>query len=1004
MANLGTFLAYNNTSSKGDKICLPQSCSDNILNNPNVTYPLCFELSISPSRIDVLNALQNGLPKPQRKYIYAGILEFNAPDNVVLCPPWMMNDLTINDGDKVTICNITLPKGKFVKLRPHNALKDISAKKQLENSLRDFTTLTSETTINVTGMNDIKIDILSVKPMKNQESSKNGIQIIDTDLIVEFDAPINEEKNNRYDSILELNHKLNDNVLLDEYRYYTVNMTENAESVAVSNIEICVVPKNNTDDIDLYVSFKNNEPNLLDQNSYHYHCIDTGNAKILIDMSKHEGQNIRQFYIGVHAFHADSNNTNNNNNNNNNDSKMDEDGIEYELKINYNVIENATGLNRASSLTTQPKNGDLNDAKDKKFCENCQRYVNMWSFDRHVIHCAKQFYHCIKCSKVIKINDKELHIKTYHSDLKCDLCNEIIKGGKSTLISHKKFECLCRPVNCEYCHLPFKFKDLDVHIEACQNRTEKCSICNQYILLKDIKTHFNIVHGSEYIEPTPNINRIKSPEYIEPKTAYFNDDNVMDVDIDRDQQRWACRSCQFINRPFRKQCQICKMDKGNHYQTEQEYLFEKNVRIKNKIHAHDSEDTALSTIDKSNIPKRDYKHMFNGDNNDDNNDTNGNSVKPPLLNYVKKFENNGNNDNDVDMKQDTVVGTKDPSKIPNRDYDHLLNDNNLNENDYIQFDDYIKNVNNPKPEPKKATKLSNSIDNIPMRDYDHMFNNDDNTEYDQTNYNTSNIVENPKKRIKLSSDRANIPTRNYDTLLNNGNNNDVDYVLHIGSDKQTKKDDKSQYWLCSNPNCKFLNKNLRHKCSACRTNRDGSHIETNDIHFDILGLKNKWVCNNCDKINKSTRINCIFCHKRKGFDKSNNFEYNIKRNKSPLFNDTEQWICDKCDTLNKGVHINCWKCKNKRKDDFMIYGKRKSNPDNNKNSSNDNNNENIKQHNIKPSHPLEAKLLGMNYNNIEPPNIKKAINNDTWTCQMCTFINQGSSKNCQICAIPRIHG
>lgn len=45
MATLGNFLAYSNPDCKGDKIKLPESISERLLSMPNISYPLCFELS-----------------------------------------------------------------------------------------------------------------------------------------------------------------------------------------------------------------------------------------------------------------------------------------------------------------------------------------------------------------------------------------------------------------------------------------------------------------------------------------------------------------------------------------------------------------------------------------------------------------------------------------------------------------------------------------------------------------------------------------------------------------------------------------------------------------------------------------------------------------------------------------------------------------------------------------------------------------------------------------------
>lgn len=158
----------------------------------------------------------------------------------------------------------------------------------------------------------------------------------------------------------------------------------------------------------------------------------------------------------------------------------------------------STSTNAAATTTNTESESEqviLSEDGTKRFCPNCHRYVNLWSFDRHYGHCMKQFYFCSPCNVVMKVSEREAHDQTMHSDLKCAKCGEMISGGKNTLISHQKYECLQRAIHCAYCNLPFAFIVHEEHEIACGSRTELCPQCNQYIALSLIESHTADVHG-----------------------------------------------------------------------------------------------------------------------------------------------------------------------------------------------------------------------------------------------------------------------------------------------------------------------------------------------------------------------------------------------------------------------------------------------------------------------------------------------------------------------------
>lgn len=50
---------------------------------------------------------------------HVGVQEFSAEEGMCFMPYWLMRRLGINEGDVAQIENVSLPKGQFVKLQPH---------------------------------------------------------------------------------------------------------------------------------------------------------------------------------------------------------------------------------------------------------------------------------------------------------------------------------------------------------------------------------------------------------------------------------------------------------------------------------------------------------------------------------------------------------------------------------------------------------------------------------------------------------------------------------------------------------------------------------------------------------------------------------------------------------------------------------------------------------------------------------------------------------------------
>ncbi|CAH2060189.1 unnamed protein product [Thlaspi arvense] len=154
---------------KGDKIIMPPSAL-NRLASLHIEYPMLFQLSNDSTE----------------KTTHCGVLEFTADEGLVYLPYWMMQNMSLQEGDIVKIRNTSLVKGTFIKLQPHTQdFLDISNPKAiLETTLRSYSCLTKGDTIMVPYNNkQYFINVVDAKP-------SSAVSIIETDCEVDFAPPL----------------------------------------------------------------------------------------------------------------------------------------------------------------------------------------------------------------------------------------------------------------------------------------------------------------------------------------------------------------------------------------------------------------------------------------------------------------------------------------------------------------------------------------------------------------------------------------------------------------------------------------------------------------------------------------------------------------------------------------------------------------------------------------------------------------------------------------------
>ncbi|XP_059428457.1 uncharacterized protein LOC132162209 [Corylus avellana] len=153
----------------GDKIIMPTSALMHLL-GLEIQYPTRFEIrNESSGRVS-----------------HCGVLEFTGEEDAVFLPGWMMENIQLQEGDRLIVKNVSLEKGTHMKLQPHTTdfIHISNIKDLLEDILRNFSCLTTGDNIMINhNSKKFYVNIVETKPSA-------AINIIDTDCEVEFAPPL----------------------------------------------------------------------------------------------------------------------------------------------------------------------------------------------------------------------------------------------------------------------------------------------------------------------------------------------------------------------------------------------------------------------------------------------------------------------------------------------------------------------------------------------------------------------------------------------------------------------------------------------------------------------------------------------------------------------------------------------------------------------------------------------------------------------------------------------
>lgn len=154
---------------RGGKIILPASALEH-LTRLHIQFPMLFKL----------------INKSKNRETHCGVLEFVAEEGRCYLPYWMMKNLLLKEGEIIQVQYTNLGIAKFAKFQPQSVdfLEITNPKAVLENSLRNFATLTKGDVISINyNEKNYELCILEVRP-------GNAVSIIECDMDVDFAPPV----------------------------------------------------------------------------------------------------------------------------------------------------------------------------------------------------------------------------------------------------------------------------------------------------------------------------------------------------------------------------------------------------------------------------------------------------------------------------------------------------------------------------------------------------------------------------------------------------------------------------------------------------------------------------------------------------------------------------------------------------------------------------------------------------------------------------------------------
>jgi ubiquitin fusion degradation protein 1 len=456
-------------SEVGDKVILPASKLHDFENN-RIPFPFTFQLlplsskdtNNNNAKITEATSTNENASKLEMTQTHCGVLDFTAPNETAYLPHHMMTKLNIDEGDAVLFRSVVLPQGSFAKFQPHSIqwieIDEVERKRILESQLRKYQTLSLHDLVVIEHQNvTYFFTVLELKP-------SSAVCILDSDLEVDIEEPVDLQKIQivalEWDkpAPFDLSSK-------NYFAFFSVHVDD-----VNTKLMIKMMPEEGT--ATFYVSTTRKYPS---KSGFQWSSDDVNNGSLMNSIDGSKAVIIDQtdasfivgsYYIGVYAIA----------------------GNRCKGTIVVTNYKNSAFQQTLKTIQTEP-------LEDSSQCPNCLKQIPKQSYTVHILQCAKRNWFCEQCHKIIPISDKQKHIQTMHTKLKCECGYE---GEQDLFQLHKQYECRFRPFRCPYCESEIRWSDRGEHLEICGSRTTKCPHCDKICKRNELRLHEETAHQTQF--------------------------------------------------------------------------------------------------------------------------------------------------------------------------------------------------------------------------------------------------------------------------------------------------------------------------------------------------------------------------------------------------------------------------------------------------------------------------------------------------------------------------
>ena len=139
------------------------------------------------------------------------------------------------------------------------------------------------------------------------------------------------------------------------------------------------------------------------------------------------------------------------------------------------------------------------------FCTNCQSEIDNNKYFLHEGFCKKNIKYCFQCKEKIPIEEYDEHLENHNKKPEEEKKTEPEEKNDNNIADIN--------VECQYCSLLVDQSELEEHEKMCGARTVPCEICGEFVQIRLLNQHLNVVHDEGFKVKANNINKEKENEY-----------------------------------------------------------------------------------------------------------------------------------------------------------------------------------------------------------------------------------------------------------------------------------------------------------------------------------------------------------------------------------------------------------------------------------------------------------------------------------------------------------